>query len=176
MLALPGSAYVYQGDELGLPEVTDLPDDALRDPVWERSGHTERGRDGSRVPLPWSGTAAPFGFSTAGSWLPQPADWAGLTVAAQRAEPDSTLALYRRALRLRHDLPGLGDGPLHWRPAPAGVLAFDRGTGFVCTVNLTGEPVVLDRPGDLVLASTSDVVDGAGSVTLPPDSAAWWTV
>ena len=72
MLALPGCAYVYQGDELGLPEVTDLPDDVLADPIWTRSGHTLRGRDGCRVPIPWSGTVPPFGFGTGGSWLPQP--------------------------------------------------------------------------------------------------------
>ncbi len=64
MLALPGAAYVYQGEELGLPQV-ELADDRLRDPLWERSGHQERGRDGCRVPLPWEGDAAPYGFSTA---------------------------------------------------------------------------------------------------------------
>jgi alpha-glucosidase len=170
-LALPGSAYVYQGDELGLPEVTDLPDDVLRDPTWERSGHTDRGRDGSRVPLPWSGVRSPFGFSppaAAPPWLPQPADWAASTVEAELSDPDSVLSLYRRALRLRREL----DGPLRWLPSPDGVLAFERDSGFVCTVNFTGEPVTVDRPGSLLLASES-AVDGTTAV-LPPDSAAWW--
>ncbi|HKN96931.1 MAG TPA: alpha-amylase family glycosyl hydrolase, partial [Pseudonocardiaceae bacterium] len=169
MLALPGSVYVYQGDELGLPEVTDLPDDVLQDPTWERSGHTDRGRDGSRVPLPWSGTRPPFGFSPPASsptWLPQPDGWAGLTAEAQLSDPDSTLSLYRKALRVRRDL----DGPLRWLPAPDGVLAFERAGGFTCTVNFTGEPAELDRPGTLLLASDTEL---AGSI-LPPDSAAWW--
>jgi alpha-glucosidase len=176
-LALPGSVYVYQGEELGLPEVTDLPTEVLQDPVWQRSGHTERGRDGSRVPLPWAGDRPPFGFSAPGGdppWLPQPAEWAGLTAQAQADDPSSMLTLYREALRLRHELPRLGDGELHWLPSPAGVLAFDRGPGFVCTVNVTDEPVAIDRPGGrAALASDPDVEVGA-VVTLPPDSAVWW--
>ena len=87
-LGLPGGAYVYQGEELGLDEVEDLPDEALEDPTWERSGHTDRGRDGCRVPVPWSGDAPPYGFSPAGAtappWLPQPAGWAG---SASRRRP-----------------------------------------------------------------------------------------
>ena len=67
-LALPGAAYLYNGDELGLPDV-DLPDEALQDPIWERSGHTERGRDACRIPLPWSGTEPPYGFSPAARHL-----------------------------------------------------------------------------------------------------------
>lgn len=168
-LALPGSVYVYQGDELGLPEVTDLPDDALRDPRWERSGHTDRGRDGSRVPLPWSGAAPPFGFGADGTWLPQPADWAALTVERQLSDPDSMLTLYRSALRLRRERPELGDGGLEWLPSPDGVLAFHREPGFTCTVNFGGEPVTIDRPGKLLLSSGPVSGD-----ELPADTAAWW--
>jgi alpha-glucosidase len=105
MLALPGGACLYQGEELGLPEVEDLPEAVLQDPVWERSGHTDRGRDGCRVPIPWSGTSAPYGFSpdgaTAAPWLPQPADWAPRAMAAQAGDEASMLELYRTALRLR---------------------------------------------------------------------------
>jgi alpha-glucosidase len=176
-LALPGSVYVYQGDELALPEVADLPADVLQDPIWERSGHAERGRDGSRVPLPWASDRPPFGFSAPGgdeTWLPQPPEWAQLTAERQSADPGSMLTLYREALRLRHSLPQLGDGELRWLPAPDGVLAFDRGPGFVCTVNLTAAIVRLQRPGDLVLASDPETEIGA-TVLLPPDSAAWWT-
>ncbi len=90
-LGLPGGAYVYQGEELGLPEVEDLPEDVLQDPTWERAGHTDRGRDGCRVPLPWSGTRPPYGFSPEGStaapWLPQPDDWAGLTAECRDRRP-----------------------------------------------------------------------------------------
>src|SRR5436305_739415 len=126
MLALPGGAYIYQGEELGLPEVEDLPDDLLEDPTWERSDHTQRGRDGARVPIPWSGDQPPFGFSPNGAsappWLPQPASWRANTVAALESNPDSILELYRDALRIRHEHPALGDGTLRWLDAPEGVL------------------------------------------------------
>jgi len=172
MFALPGSAYVYQGDELGLWEVEDLPDTVLQDPTWRRSGHTERGRDGCRVPLPWSGAAAPFGFSPEGAtkepWLPQPADFAGVTVAAQETDAGSMLALYRAALALRHSRPALGGGELTWRPAEPGVLAFDRDPGFTCVVNLSDGPVALPH-GARVLLSSVPLVDGR----LPVDAAAW---
>ncbi|MEU9103101.1 alpha-amylase family glycosyl hydrolase [Streptomyces xanthophaeus] len=108
MLALPGSAYVYQGEELGLPEVTDLPDEVRQDPAFLRTAGQDGLRDGCRVPLPWSGTEPPYGFGPAGSWLPQPAGWDGLSVAAQTGDPHSTLELYRAALELRRALPGLG--------------------------------------------------------------------
>ncbi len=101
MLALPGAVFVYNGEELGLPNV-DLPDAVLQDPVWERSGHTERGRDGCRVPMPWSGDTPPFGFSSnSDTWLPMPAEWAALTVQRQQTDPSSMLEFYRRAIRLR---------------------------------------------------------------------------
>ena len=172
MFALPGSAYVYQGDELGLWEVEDLPEAVLQDPTWRRSGRTERGRDGCRVPLPWSGAAAPFGFSPAGAaeepWLPQPADFAGVTVAAQETDAGSMLALYRAALALRHSQPALGGGELTWRPAEPGVLAFDRAPGFTCVVNLSDGPVALPH-GVRVLLSSVPLVDGR----LPVDAAVW---
>ncbi|MFF5985519.1 glycoside hydrolase family 13 protein [Prauserella flavalba] len=172
-LALPGSAYVYQGEELGLPEVTDLPEEVLADPKWERSGHTERGRDGCRVPIPWSGSEPPFGFGPS-SWLPQPRDWAALTVEAQRGDPTSTLSLYRDALLLRRDLPVEG---LEWLESDPDVLAFRRGPSFTCTVNFGSSPVRLPRPGRLLLSSTQEPELEANeqTVTLPPSSAAWWT-
>ena len=103
MLALPGSAYLYQGDELGLPEVWDLPDDVLDDPTWERSGHTERGRDGCRVPIPWTAEDPAFGFSEADPWLPQPASFGELAADVQAGDPDSHLSLHRRAVALRRE-------------------------------------------------------------------------
>ncbi|MEX5721049.1 glycoside hydrolase family 13 protein [Geodermatophilus maliterrae] len=168
-LALPGGAYLYQGEELGLPEVEDLPEEALQDPTWERSGHTARGRDGCRVPLPWSGDRPPFGFSADGvvPWLPQPAEWRDLTVAAQREDPSSTLSLYRAALRLRRDLLGDTDARLAWRDLGEDVLAFDRGPAFRCVVNLSGRPVPLSGLGRPLL--TSEQV----GAELPPDTAAW---
>ncbi|EID53056.1 glycoside hydrolase family 13 protein [Saccharomonospora xinjiangensis] len=172
-LALPGSAYVYQGEELGLDEVTDLPDEVLADPVWERSGHTDRGRDGCRVPLPWSGSEPPFGFG-GGSWLPQPPRWAELTVEAQRDDPHSTLSLYREALRQRRDLPVES---VEWCDSPRDVLAFRRGSSFVCTVNFSPSPVTIERPGTVRLASepVSGLDLSGDTVTLPPETAVWWS-
>ncbi|MGY1714411.1 glycoside hydrolase family 13 protein [Geodermatophilus sp. SYSU D01106] len=166
-LALPGGAYLYQGEELGLPEVEDLPEESLQDPTWERSGRTARGRDGCRVPLPWSGERPPFGFAPDGvaPWLPQPEGWRALTVAAQDADPSSTLLLYRAALRLRREL--LGEQPLSWLDLGDGVLAFSRGPGFRCVVNLSDRAVPLDGLGRVLLAS------GDASAGLPPDTAAW---
>jgi alpha-glucosidase len=173
MLALPGSAYVYQGEELGLPEVLDLPEDVLQDPVWERSGHTDRGRDGCRVPLPWTTEPTSFGFGSAAGWLPQPADWAGLSVQAQEGDRESMLELYRRALRIRRAHPSLGAGDaVEWLPAPDGVLSFRRG-GFACALNL-GETVArITGSGRVLLASSYHGVDGA-DLLLPPDTMLWW--
>ncbi|WP_214404586.1 glycoside hydrolase family 13 protein [Pseudonocardia lacus] len=165
--ALPGSLYVYQGDELGLPEHEQLDDELRTDPMFLRSGGVDPGRDGCRVPLPWSGTAPPFGFSPDGrpTWLPQPPEWAALTVEAQAADPTSMLALYRAALRIRRaELPGR---PMRWLPGDPAVLAFTRGDTFSCVVNLGPDPVALP-PGDVLLAS-GDLVDGR----LPTDTAAW---
>jgi len=170
-MALPGSFYLYQGDELGLPEVEDLPVDRIQDPMHFQSGGRDPGRDGCRVPLPWSGTAAPYGFSPQGAlaepWLPQPDDWAPFTAAAQRGTPDTTLELYRRALRLRREYLTGPDRPLEWLPGRDGVLAFRRGE-IVCVVNLTPEPVALHWAGTVLVASAPRVTQ-----TLPPDAAAW---
>lgn len=170
--ALPGGVYIYQGDELGLWEVEDIPEELLADPVWERSGHTDPGRDGCRVPLPWSGTAPPFGFSagdpSARPWLPQPASWRNVTAAAQAADPGSTLNLYRAALRLRRSEPGLGDGPMTWLESGPDVLAFSRPRGFTCVVNFADSPVVLPDHREVLLAS-GPLEEG----NLPPGTAAW---
>ena len=174
MLALPGSAYIYQGEELGLPEVTDLPNEVLQDPAWERSGYTNRGRDGARVPMPWGGEVPPFDFSEPGvePWLPMPADWRSLTVAAQAAHPDSTYHLYRSALRIRRDHPALGDGDLAWLDAPDDVLLFAREPGLVCAVNLGAQPVAVPL-GDSVLCATAPVRRSEAGWLLPADSAVW---
>jgi alpha-glucosidase len=173
MFALPGGAYVYQGEELGLPEVEDIPDASLRDPVWERSGHTVRGRDGCRVPLPWSDDAPPYGFGpdSASPWLPQPESWKELTAETQTADPGSMLELYRRALRLRRELPALGEGRLDWHDAPEGVLSFSRTRGFACVVNLSADPYELPAGAGVLLAS-GPLEGGA----LPRDTAVWLTV
>ncbi|WP_433166092.1 glycoside hydrolase family 13 protein [Kribbella sp. CA-247076] len=173
-LALPGGAYIYQGDELGLPEVEDLPEEVLDDPVWERSGHTRRGRDGCRVPIPWSGSEPPYGFGTGAGqpWLPQPADWAGLTAEAQASDPDSHLNLYKAALRIRRETEALGEGRLTWdEGAPAGVLSFSRDPGFRCVANLGESPIPLPDHTKVLLTS-EPLIDGR----LPADATAWLEV
>jgi alpha-glucosidase len=165
-LSLPGAAYLYQGDELGLENV-DLPDEALQDPTWERSGHTNRGRDGERVPMPWSGSAPPFDFTTGTPWLPMPADWADVTVEAQLEDSDSTLALYRRMLAIRRERPELTSGTFDWIGAPDGCLAWRRGESFVLVANFSTAPAEL--PQGAVLLASGPLVDG----DLPPDTAVW---
>ncbi|MFE0093794.1 glycoside hydrolase family 13 protein [Streptomyces sp. NPDC059015] len=175
MLALPGSAYVYQGEELGLPDVTDLPDEVRQDPSFFRAEGQDGFRDGCRVPIPWTREGSSYGFGSGGSWLPQPADWAELSVEAQTGVAGSTLELYRAALAVRREHPGLGAGEaVTWLDAPHGVLAFAR-EGFVCTANTTGAPVRLPAPGALLLASAPVAVND-GSAVLPADATAWWTV
>jgi alpha-glucosidase len=171
-LALPGAVYIYQGDELGLPEVEDLPDEVLQDPMFFRSGGTDPGRDGCRVPLPWSGDDASCGFSPTGSaaepWLPQPRSWRALSAELQAGEPGSMLSLYRHALRIRRAEPALGDGSLRWLDAPAGVLAFARGDRFVCVLNLSDAPVELPAH-DRLLVRSGPLENGL----LPTDTGAW---
>jgi alpha-glucosidase len=191
MFALPGSCYVYQGEELGLPEVLDLPAETRQDPQWFRSEGRELGRDGCRVPIPWSGQRQPFGFSpteTTEPWLPQPAEWAELTAERQRNDPGSMLSMYRDALRLRRSHPALGPNglaELRWIPAPEGVLAFVRPAGsgsstdpdLLCAVNLTGETVTLPALGELILASGQITESGqAGCWDLPADTTGWWSL
>jgi len=167
MLALPGPVFIYNGEELGLPNVDDLPDEALQDPVWERSGHTRRGRDGCRIPIPWSGDEPPFGFSTnPHTWLPMPPAWTDLTVERQSADPSSTLALYRRAIEIRCRRAEFSGSTVEWLDSPTDALVFSRG-GLVCVLNAGAAPIPL--PEGEVLLTSDPVADGA----LPPDTAAW---
>ncbi len=174
LLALPGSVYLYQGEELGLPEVEDLPEELLEDPVWERSNHAQRGRDGCRVPVPWTTSGPSLGFGDAAGWLPQPVGWAQLSVQAQEADRSSMLWLYKDALQLRRELSALTDPsvPLRWLALGDDVLAFTRGPGFVCVVNLADAPVTLPS-GDVLLTSLPLEPGPDGAPLLPPDAAAW---
>jgi alpha-glucosidase len=164
VFSLPGCAYVYQGEELGLPEVEDIPVELLQDPRWVRSGGTDRGRDGCRVPLPWSGQSPPFGFSPDGvtPWLPQPQSWATLSAEAQADDPDSMLALYRSALAMRESW----QGEVSWLESAERVIGFRRDE-LICMVNFGTEPVALPEGAEVVLAS-SPISD-----SLPGDTAAW---
>ncbi len=168
-LALPGSVYLYQGEELGLPEV-EVDRAHIQDPMHARSGGVDPGRDGCRVPLPWTERGATYGFGDSGeAWLPQPQDWGTYAAERQEDDPRSMLSLYRSALHLRACQPGFRGAELTWLNAPEGVLAFARGHGLVCVVNLDTEPVLLPPHVEALL--TSDPLDEDGR--LPGDTAAW---
>jgi alpha-glucosidase len=166
MLALPGSAYLYQGEELGLHEVGDLPADVLQDPAFLRSQGAEKGRDGCRVPLPWTTTGSSFGFGCNGAHLPQPAWFGGCSVEAQEGDEGSTLALYRRALDVRRKLQT--EESLEWVSAPGDtVLHFVRPGGWRTVTNFGSEPVPLPA-GTVVLSSAPLEGD-----VLPGDTTVW---
>jgi alpha-glucosidase len=167
MLALPGSAYLFQGEELGLPEVIELDDDARQDPTWFRTGGERYGRDGCRVPIPWSSAAPAYGFSPTGeSWLPQPSEWAHLARDVQVGDEASTLSLYRTLLaarRARH----LGEGSIEWLDGfDEHVVAFRNGT-LTVVANTGSTPVAL--PDGIVIAASGPL----GEATLPADTAVW---
>jgi len=167
MLGLPGSSYIYQGEELGLPEAIYLPDEARQDPTWFRTNHERYGRDGCRVPIPWEADAPGFGFSPTGeSWLPQPADWKTYARDIQTGVEGSTLELYRSLLAARA-ANNLGHGSLAWLPGyGADVVAFTNGA--VTVVANTGSSSVPLPEGEVLVAS-DELVDG----TVPPDTTVW---
>ena len=157
MLALPGSAYLYQGEELGLPEVADLPVEVLQDPTWERTGHAVKGRDGARVPLPWTRKGKSFGFGEGLAWLPQPEIFGPLSAECQEGDSASTLTLYQEALHLRRSFVAFGN-TVTWNSAPPGVLSFDRSSTLRCIVNVSGGPVTIDQ--ERVLLASGPLVTG----------------
>ena len=166
LLALPGSTYLYQGEELGLAEVWDLPPEVLDDPVWENSGHEQKGRDGCRVPIPWTTTGSSFGFGDGAPWLPQPDFFGKLSVEAQTGVTGSTLEMYRQALGARAKYL-TADEQLEWLELGDEVLAFRRGSGVLCIVNFGKDAMTL--PTGTILVSS---VGGLESV-LPQDAAIW---
>jgi alpha-glucosidase len=169
ILALPGSAYLFQGEELGLHEVAELSPKDLQDPIWERSFHMLKGRDGARVPLPWTSSGSSYGFGADGAHLPQPAWFGEVAVEMQVGKAGSTLELYRDALRLRRSL--VGDEELSWCAAAKGVLHFARSSGWQSVTNMTLAPVPMP-PGDVLLASEPLLDDGS----LPAETTAWLRV
>lgn len=167
MLVLPGAVFIYNGEELGLPNV-DLPDGALRDPVWERSGHTRRGRDASRVPLPWAGATPPFDFSAnPDTWLPIPPEWAALTIERQLDDDASTLTFFRKAIELRRSRTEFDAQSIEWLASPTDTLVFRVSGGLVCALNAGRRPMPLPA-GELLLTSGGPV-----GGKLPPNTAAW---
>ncbi|GAB7193492.1 glycoside hydrolase family 13 protein [Kineococcus sp. NUM-3379] len=180
MLALPGAAYLYQGEELGLPEHTTMPDEARQDPAWFRTADAgearETGRDGCRVPMPWSSSRPGLGFSPTGAtWLPQPASYADHALDRQLGVPGSTYELYRTALGLRRNL-SLGSGSLDCVDLPgadpSSVVALRNREVLVLTA-YGPRPVVLPEGCDVLLASDWLHTDARGRTLLPPDTTAW---
>ena len=176
-LALPGGTYLYQGEELGLPEVRDLPEDRLTDPRWKMSGYKDRGRDGCRVPLPWkTEPTGGFGFSTNDlleldqAWLPM-SPWMGnFSAESQDGAAGSTLTMYREALALRKLEEGLGDGPMTWIEAGKDVVAFSRPGNFACYINFGAATEI--PAGAKVLISSGPLKGNS----IPTDTAVWLRV
>jgi alpha-glucosidase len=160
LFGLPGTSFTYQGQELGLEEV-ELPDEARQDPIFFRTNGARKGRDGCRVPIPWTREPPAFGFTDGEPWLPMPQDWGAVSVEAQEDDPSSMLALFRAAIRLRPR-----DEAFSWRESPQGTKIFERGE-LTCLVNFAAPELELP-PGELVLASDPGI-----TTTLPPNTAAW---
>ena len=172
MLALPGGAYLYQGEELGLPEAVELPDEARQDPTWFRTAGERYGRDGCRVPIPWQANAPAFGFNESGrSWLPQPQQWAGYARDVQQAQAGSTLNLYRDLLALRRTH-GLGAGSVQWIETGHRDLLALRNREVVVVANFASEPV--DLPAELHGLPVLVASDAATTTTVLPGEAAAW--
>ena len=165
-LGLPGSSYVYQGEELGLPEVWDLPWEVLDDPVARRSEGTQKGRDGCRVPLPWTTEGSSYGFGSNGAWMPQPDHWADYAADRQIGVDGSFHSLYRDALRIRREH-FIDDAEMSWIDMGEGVLAYERASGVRCVANMGADPVPMPA-GEILLASQTDLTD-----ELPSDTAVW---
>ena len=171
LLGLPGQVFLYQGEELGLEEVL-VPEQERQDPFWIRSKGKQVGRDGCRVPLPWHRGRRNAGFSKAAPWLPMPAGWDSLAVDAQEGSADSMLAFYKRMLALRRNLVEVLPNRLTWRPAPEGVLVYERGPLSVA-VNFLARPVEIPAPGLLLIGSHPRVRHSGGTLRLPANSGAW---
>ena len=171
VFALPGSCYIYNGQELGLPDA-ELADSVRQDPSFFRTKGVQKGRDGARVPMPWSGDKTPFGFSSGSPWLPIPNEWREFSVDAQNADSASTLNLYRSALKFRkNNLVGAGE--IEWVDrGETGLLSFARGE-FAIYLNTCSAALEISTVGSLVLGSISEVTLRNGLLTLPAASAAW---
>ena len=172
--ALPGSVYIYQGEELGLPSA-DLPDEARQDPAFIRSGGTDKGRDEGRVPIPWNSGLPNYGFSPAKPWLPQPLDWAQYSIDVEEVDPASSLTLYKQSLVIRHSHPALGgEGVITWLDSPEGTLHFTREPGLEVVVNTTSTKVDLKVTGlSFLLESTSGSSLQNGALAIAADTTVW---
>jgi alpha-glucosidase len=171
LLSLPGAAYIYNGQELGLPNVDDLPDEVLQDPSFYRTNGEVRGRDGCRIPLPWSHDATAAGFSSASdTWLPIPEYYRDLAVDVETADPASMLHLYRELLRIRRAHSALRRGSLSWIDTPPAVLAYSLTDAFETVevwFNFGDTPTPLPDGYEVLVSSTFEA-----HTELAPNSAA----
>ena len=178
MLGLPGTAFIYQGEELGLPEDFDLTPDQLRDPNWERSGHRFKGRDGCRVPLPWTADGPAFGFNDTGAaWLPQPDWYAGYAASAQDGVDGSILSLSRRAVGLRRERVARGaDTAMTWLddPSEPQLLSWRLPSGLTVAVNCSADRgLPMPEHNRVLVSSAADWRDGDDPAELAPETAVW---
>jgi alpha-glucosidase len=171
LLGLPGQVFLYQGEELGLEEVS-VPEDRRQDPLYFHTSGRQPGRDGCRVPLPWHRGRPNAGFSTAEPWLPMPPGWDQLAVDVQSGSAYSTLQLYRKALAIRRELSGRLPERMGWCPSPDRVLLYSRGP-LTVACNFRSRPVALGVSGRMVLATEPLAGQRAGRLSLPGNSAAW---
>lgn len=176
--ALPGGIYIYQGEELGL-EDADLPDVARQDPVFFRTGGADKGRDGARVPLPWSSSSS-FGFTTGKPWLPMPKEWAGIDASNQERVETSFLNLYKQSLKIRANHPALKQthsadvsSLISWIPSPEGVLVLKREPHFLLIANTTENIFTIEAPGELLLASSLGVTQDSSTFSIPAHTTCW---
>jgi len=172
---LPGGIYIYQGEELGL-EDGQLEDKDRQDPVFFRTKGVDKGRDGARIPIPWSSQLPNYGFTTTKPWLPIPSTWQDQCVEAQ-VDADSHLTLYRKSLHMRKLLsrqiaPSNG---ITWIDTPKGVLAFSRGDDFFLYANTTGQSLELklESESQIILSSSAQAQLKSGTLTLPAESTVW---
>lgn len=167
MLALPGVAYLYQGEELGLPEAVDIPDEYRQDPTFFRTAGEQYGRDGCRVPIPWEAAEPSYGFGDSGlTWLPQPEVYKVFSRDQQVGVEGSTLELYKKLLRLRKELQ-LGTGTFAWiEGTPENVVGFTN-NGVSVFINYSVENFVL--PGGKILVDSGESASGV----LAPNTAVW---
>jgi alpha-glucosidase len=171
LLALPGSLYIYNGQELSLPDA-EVADEYRQDPVFHRTGGAQKGRDGARVPLPWNSEEPQLGFTEGDSWLPIPETWRNLSINKQEEDPASSLHLYRRALKVRREFFN-GDREITWREnGHDGLLAFERGNMLVL-LNTSEDEKIYTAPGKLILTSHSEVRTDGTQISLPKASACW---
>lgn len=171
LLALPGSLYIYNGQELSLPDAQ-VPDEFRQDPVYFRTNGQQKGRDGARVPLPWHSDQSEFGFTQGSPWLPIPSGWQELSVDKQEEDTESSLHLYRKALRTRRERL-MSEKEIRWcDKGDEGLLVFERGE-FLILLNTAQHELSYSADGELLLASDSDVRLTGGQIYLPPASACW---